>query len=282
MTEVVHRVGHAPSGDVRIHYRAFGAPGRTPILIVHGLSYFSYDWIGPAAKLARDREVVAVDQRGFGESDWSPSRTYDLRQQASDIVAVLDHLGWQQAILMGHSMGGRICVCTAAWYPARVRALISVDFAPDLGAAGRKHVASSIGRQPDIFPSVDDAIAYHHGDQSDPRQRSRFEMFLSKVDGGYQLKRDLYYRDQFKQVLDTGKSHQTGIDAWALFAQIMVPTLVIRASRSQLFEPATMDKVREANPVAQVCELQGDHDLSQDNPDGLVSLVQSFLDRIKM
>ena len=47
------------SGDVEIAFRRFGAPGRTPILIAHGLSYFSYDWIGPASRLAADREVVA-------------------------------------------------------------------------------------------------------------------------------------------------------------------------------------------------------------------------------
>ena len=49
-----------------------------PVLIVHGLSYFSYDWIDPAARIAADREVVAIDMRGFGKSDWSPSRDYKL------------------------------------------------------------------------------------------------------------------------------------------------------------------------------------------------------------
>jgi pimeloyl-ACP methyl ester carboxylesterase len=226
--------------------------------------------------LASDREVVAIDQRGFGESGWSPTRSYDLRQQAADVIAVLDYLGWERAVLMGHSMGGRICVCTAAWYPERTKALISVDFAPDLGAAGRKNVANSIGRQPDVFASVEEAISYHHGA---PESRERYEAFLRKVEGGYQLKRDLHYRDQFRQVLETGKSHQTGVDAWALFSEIEVPMLVIRASRSQLFEAVTMDKARAANSSCEVVELEGDHDLAHDNPDGLVALVREFLRR---
>ena len=45
---------HAGGGDapVRIFYRLFGAPGATPVLIVHGLSFFSWDWIGAATRLA--------------------------------------------------------------------------------------------------------------------------------------------------------------------------------------------------------------------------------------
>ena len=45
MSEMTERV---PSGDVEIFYRKSGRPGRTPVLIVHGLSFFSYDWAKPA------------------------------------------------------------------------------------------------------------------------------------------------------------------------------------------------------------------------------------------
>ena len=145
--------------------------------------------------------MVAIDQRGFGKSDWSPARKYDLRQQAADVIAVLDHFGWKQAILMGHSMGGRICLCVAAWYPERVKALISVDFAPDLAPPGRRKVAEQIGRQPDVFTTLDEAIRYHHYDPADAATRNRFEAFLKPVPGGFALKRDLHYRDQFRQVL---------------------------------------------------------------------------------
>ena len=63
---------HAGGGDapVRIFYRLFGAPGARPVLIVHGLSFFSWDWIGAATRLATDRQVAAMDMRGFGDSDW--------------------------------------------------------------------------------------------------------------------------------------------------------------------------------------------------------------------
>ena len=88
------------------------------MLIVHGLSYFSYDWIKPAARIATDREVVAIDMRGFGKSDRSASRDYKLDTLSNDVVAVLDGLGWSKAILMGHSFGGRVALRPQAGSPS--------------------------------------------------------------------------------------------------------------------------------------------------------------------
>ena len=45
MTAHEHAIGSARRGDVELFYRRFGRPGNTPVLIIHGLSYFSYDWI---------------------------------------------------------------------------------------------------------------------------------------------------------------------------------------------------------------------------------------------
>ena len=114
-----HRTGTFPSGDVEIFYRAFGAKGATPILIVHGLSFFSYDWIGVADRLAADREVVAMDMRGFGESSWSADKNYAIDAFSDDCIRLMDHLGWDRAILMGHSMGGRNSTWCAAANPDR-------------------------------------------------------------------------------------------------------------------------------------------------------------------
>jgi len=75
----MQRDGRVNSGDVSIFYRAFGMPGRTPVLLMHGANYFdSFDWIAVAEALAGDREVASFDKRGFGESGWSPSKDYSV------------------------------------------------------------------------------------------------------------------------------------------------------------------------------------------------------------
>jgi esterase len=267
------------SGDVEIAYRRFGDAGRTPIVIVHGLSYFSYDWIGPAARLAVDREVVAMDLRGFGDSTWSPARDYKLETLSADAVNLMDALGWKQAVLMGHSFGGRVCLATAGWHPERAAALACVDFAPDLAPAGRRHVAERIGRQPDVFASVDAALAYHgHEDvAADSPLRDRYQAFLKRTDQGYVLRRDLAFRDNFKRALETGQSAPVPAFLWPMLSQLQIPILVIRASSSDMFAPETLEKARQANPRVTAIEIAGTHDLAGDNPDALVASVRDFL-----
>ncbi|VCU70582.1 Fluoroacetate dehalogenase [Pigmentiphaga humi] len=281
MSQPEHSTGCAPSGEVEIFYRRFGTPGATPLLIAHGLSYISYDWTGIAQELASDREVVAIDLRGFGESGRSPQRNYELRDFAGDIVAVLDHLQWPRAILAGHSMGGRICLCTAHWHPERVAALACLDFAPDVAAAGRRNVALRIGNQPDLFESVDQAMAYHGlpaGLPADAPERKRYEAFLKPVAGGYELKRDLHFRDNFRQTLQ-GKPAPApaGLDLWAMVRELSMPALFVRGSRSDMFEAPTMDKLRQANPHARVEQIDASHDLAGDNPHDLARVLRAFI-----
>lgn len=279
-----HRTGRVRSGDVELHYRRFGdAGGGVPLLILHGLSFFSYDWIAPAAALASDREVVAMDLRGFGESGWSPTRDYRLQTFAADIPCLLDALGWEKAVLVGHSMGGRIGLAAAAWHPDRAAGLVSIDFAPDVGAAGRRKVAERIGRQPDRFRSVDEALAYHGLDPRLPAAapvRRRFEAFLRSVEDGFVLKRDLHFRDNFRQVLETGKAPPLGVDLWALLAGLEIPILVLRGSASDMFEAPTLAKARAANPRLSALEIAGGHDLARDNPEAVVAAVRDFMRNI--
>jgi pimeloyl-ACP methyl ester carboxylesterase len=273
--------GTVGSGDVEIFYRRFGQHGRTPMLIVHGLSYFSYDWIEPASKLATDREVVAIDMRGFGNSTWSPARDYKLETLSADVVNLLDAFGWRQAVLFGHSFGGRVCLATAGWRPERVAALVLVDFAPDIAAAGRRHTAERIGRQPDVFASVDEALAYHGHENVSAQSplRARYEAFLKPVAGGYQLRRDLSFRDNFKKALDTGQSAPVPAYLWPMLSEMKIPALVIRGTRSDMLDAPTLEKARQANPRVTGVELAGSHDLARDNPDGLAKAVREFLDR---
>ena len=144
MTESQASTGRVKSGDVEIFYRKFGAPGRTPVIIVHGLSFFSYDWIDVAARIAKNREVVAIDMRGFGQSGWSPARDYKLETLSEDVVNLLDAFGWRQAVLMGHSFGGRVCLATAGWNPQRAASMPS--------RAGRGRTPS--GRSASGWPAV--------------------------------------------------------------------------------------------------------------------------------
>lgn len=282
----VSSTGHIVSGDVRIHYRHFLPPEtsrqKMPALIVHGLSYFSYDWVEVATALSEQREIVAIDLRGFGDSERSPSGEYGLQAMSNDLIAVLDHFGWGQAALLGHSMGGRVCLCTTAWHTERVGALMCLDFAPDVEAEGRRKVALRIGNQPDTFASVDEALAYHghEGVSSDAPLYKRYAAFLRTTSDGLALKRDLHFRNSFREVLRTGKSQPAGVDLWAMVAGLGIPAQVLRGSTSDMLSRATLEKVHEVNARVTTSEITGSHDLVGDNPHGLIEAINRFLAKL--
>ena len=264
------------SGDVTLAYRNFGSSGRTPVLLVHGLSYFSYDWIPVAQALAADREVVAMDMRGFGDSTWSATRDYSVPTMAQDIVNLLDHLGWARAILSGHSMAGRSTTFVAAKHPARVAGLVLVDYSPENAPAGAQRVTKIVAGTPDSFASVDEAMNYFA-----KGNRSRFENYLKNENGRFIVKRDPYFRDQFRKVLETGERPKLGVDMWQLIAELRCPVLSLRGSRSDMYAPESAAKMQAANPRLSVVEVDAGHDIGGENPQGYLAAVRPFFDRLQ-
>lgn len=275
---VAHQAGRCKSGDVTLHYRRLGKPGGTPIVFVHGMSYFSYDWLEVAAALGATRECVAMDQRGFGDSTWSASRDYSAPTMAQDLANLLDHLGWPRAIVCGHSMGARACAYLAAKQPQRVAALVLVDYSPDNAPAGSKRVAESVAGTPDVFASIEDAMR-HFG--APPAKRERFEAYLKPVPGGLAVKRDTHYRDQFRKVLESGERPKLGVDMWQVLGEVTCPTLVVRGSRSDLFARETASKMQSVKSCFTVVEVDAPHNVAGENPQGFLAALAPFLARLE-
>lgn len=273
-----HETGTVASGDVTLFYRRFGRPGGTPILIVHGLSYFSYDWLPVAGALASGREAVAMDMRGFGDSTWSPSRAYAVADFAGDCIAVADSLGWDRFNLMGHSMGGRNGVWCAAENPGRVTALILCDYTPRNAPAGSRRVTEAVAGVPDGFASVDEALAHfgHAPPVAEPVRR-RMEAYLAKTGNGFAIKRDTFHRERFRRIRDGGPA-PGGPDMWEKLSQVRCPTLVVRGTRSDMFGSDTVDRVKAAHAALELVEIEAGHDLAGDAPDALVAEVKRFLE----
>lgn len=281
MSSTEAATGRVQSGDVSLFFRRFGRSGATPVLIQHGLSFFSYDWIEAAKALAVDREVVAMDMRGFGDSDFSPARDYSLKAFAGDTIALADHLGWREFVLMGHSMGGRNAAYCAAEHPGRLKALVLVDYSPQNAPAGSKRVRTQVAGTPDTFDSIDAAMRYFANDPDEQADRARYEAYLRKVDVGYAIKRDPYFRDQFRRILETGEHPKLGADMWEVLGRIRCPALVIRGTRSDMFAAETVEKVRAANAAFQIVEVDAGHNVALDNPHAFLSAVQPFLRKLE-
>ncbi len=278
MTAGLERTGTVQSDGLDIFYRAFGRPGKAPILIVHGLSYFSYDWVDVASALADAREVVAMDMRGFGNSAWSPHGAYKVQDFARDILAVLDHFGWRKAILMGHAMGGRNVTYTAAAHPDLVDKLVLVDWSPETVREGAVRVAAAVVDMPRSFPDVDAAMRYFKLDpaKATAKQRKRYEAYLMPADGGWMVRRDRFFWEQFRRLRDEGIRPNHGADLWECLMDVSCPILALRGRSSDMFAATTAMRMKAGNPRLELVELDGGHDIAGDNPQGLIAAVNRF------
>ena len=110
---------------VLLRYWTWGGTGR-PLALLHGLASTHHIWDFVAPLLARDFWVIALDQRGHGESA-KPDGGYDFATVASDLDGLLQALKTESPILVGHSWGGNVALEHAATYQAASGGLCLID-----------------------------------------------------------------------------------------------------------------------------------------------------------
>ena len=123
---------YVDTGDLRLH-AVVGGEG-PPLLLVHGWPETWYAWRLVMPALARDFEVIAVDQRGIGLSD-KPADGYDTGTLAADLVALMDALGHERFAVAGHDTGFAISYALAADHPDRVDRVALAEIPGPPGAA---------------------------------------------------------------------------------------------------------------------------------------------------
>ncbi|NEO91517.1 MAG: alpha/beta hydrolase [Moorea sp. SIO3G5] len=100
--------------------------GQTPLLLLHGLADHSLVWSSLGDYLAPKYHIIAPDLRGHGESS-KPDQGYTFDDHIADLEALMDHLGWSSAHILGHSWTGKLVPIWAKQNPSRLRSLILVD-----------------------------------------------------------------------------------------------------------------------------------------------------------
>jgi len=131
-----------------------------PVVLLHGLTANARYWDGLVNAGLDRRSTIALDLRGRGLSD-QPTDSYDLAAHAQDVLAVLDELGHERAVLCGHSYGGLLGVYMAALHPARVAGLVVIDIAgPSIqNTQVLELIAPSLKRLGSVWPSADAFIS---------------------------------------------------------------------------------------------------------------------------
>ncbi|XP_053725465.1 epoxide hydrolase 4 isoform X1 [Synchiropus splendidus] len=126
-TQRSHTTTSQESG-LRFHYVAAGERGKPLMLFLHGFPEFWFSWRYQLREFKSEFRVVAVDMRGYGESDLPlSSESYRFDYLVTDVKDIVEYLGYNRCCLVGHDWGGTIAWLFAIHYPEMVTKLIVLN-----------------------------------------------------------------------------------------------------------------------------------------------------------
>lgn len=263
----------------RFHYTERGASGAPPVIMLHGITGHARTWDAEAEALVPRFRVLALDQRGHGDSDLASDGDYSIQAMAGDLAAFMDALALRTATLVGLSMGGRVAIAYAGAHRDRVERLMVVDIGPEIAEAGRDRVRATMAGSPERFETPEDAVAYLR--QANPRYtdallRGRVRHGLRALpDGGFAWKYDRAIREAIRD----GRWRDS-IDLWPLWSAIICPTVIVRGVESDVLSPAIVERMLAALPHARLVEVEGaGHTVPGDRPDVFLATLREFLAR---
>jgi pimeloyl-ACP methyl ester carboxylesterase len=274
---VSSRDGATTLNGLRFHFLDWGTEGRPPLLLLHGGAQTAHSWDDVAPDLARDHHVLALDQRGHGDSDWAPAGRYRRDDFVADIAAFLDDRGWLAAAVMALSLGGLNSIAFAARHPERVAGLVVVDVAPTISATGGKAIVAQLAVRD--FASFDEAVERA---QAFNRLRSA-ENVRDRLRHALKQGPDGRWTYKFDPGIGGGGLETDFERLWEQVHQIRCPTLLVRGAQSAILSRETAARFVREVPGSTVVEVPGaGHSVMGDNPTGFISAVRPFLARHRL
>lgn len=255
----------APMGG-RIGYRVTGAH-RPWLVLIHGWCGSADQWTPIVPDLCRDWRVLTLSLPGFGGMSPPPPAGMTMAAMGAAVAALLDGLAIEDALLVGHSMGGPIMTETAICAPDRVKALLGLDTLTDRGYYGRVAPAE-IKRRRQLFESdypgrmrimIDDIA---HPSTGEATRRAIVDGMLASAPRDY--------------ALDV-KERLFAWDAQERWPLVRHPALLLNSSWvARLADPRPMDCFRET----EVVEYDSGHFPMMESPGMIVEKLRPCLDRL--
>ena len=258
----------------------------TLLLFLHGFSNDAHVWDWVAPVLAPHYRVVALDQRGHGDSGRDPEGRYDHETMARDANAAIESLGASRVVLVGHSLGGRVAMRFAGLFPEKLAGLVIVDSAPDLDARGTTRISLDVQQQDWSFASVADyeRVLQRQYAVTRPEILAKLAAHWTRArpDGRHELKLDPGFMKARKGVSPEDAkawSEQEAKHLWAALAALPCPTLVVRGAASDVMSAEVADKmVDEVIPNAKLETVaRAGHSVMLDNPEAFEKALTAFV-----
>lgn len=265
------------TNGLNMHYLDWGGVGKTKVVLVHGLRGHAHSWDDFSSGICQDYHVLALDQRGRGETDWAKDGDYTTDAYVADLEGFCDALDLDSFILVGHSMGGRNSMAFAARHPNKLKQLVLVDVGPDLDPRGGQRISQEVINVPEEFDSFEALVDYMSKQNrfAPDRVLRRRLQYASKElpNGKFGWRYDREIREQRRR-----GDVPPNADIWPELPKITCPTLLVRGLETDLLTPETAQRMLETIPTSQMVEIpQAGHMVFEDNPDGFYEAVKPFL-----
>jgi len=269
MSQSEPRDGRANVGDLTLHYVEWGDPQAPAMVLLHGFMAHARTWDLFAPEFARDYRVLAVDQRGHGDSD--PATEYGPELYVRDLEGFVRALALPPFVLVGMSMGGRNAMLYAARHPEMVPRLVIVDIGPE--APPPLPPRPDAPQDPGVFDSVQQVADFLRAQDPYPpedyRQRVAAHSVRQREDGKYVWK--------WHEGLLWGPSPAEG-NYWEVVRAIQCPTLVVRGAESPILPREMAERMVGALRDGRLVEIpRAGHAVQEDNAPALVAAVREFL-----
>jgi esterase len=255
---------------LKLHLLDWGGEERTPLLLLHGFTGHAHAWDTLSIALQPHFRVLALDQRGHGDSD--PADVYNPAVAFDDISGVIEQLGLRSVILIGLSMGGCNAIYFTAKRPEVVQKLVTVDIGPEISA--RAAAAPPGPAEPDTWESIEQAAQHLY--RGNPFPGIHYYRWVastslkSRDDGALVWK----WHPSVKE-----RRSQIDFDWWGALRSIRCPTLVLRGEHSHILDRDVAERMGKELPNGRFVEVpRAVHTLHEDNPDAVVATLKDFLE----
>lgn len=263
------------------HYQLSGNPQGHKLVFLHGLMGSAANWRRIATAFEADYHVLTFDQRGHGRS-FHPAHGYQPKDYAQDLLHILDELGWDSTLLVGHSMGGRNALEFSGYFSQRVKALVIEDIGPDANFAAIERIEKLLDLVPVPFASRAEARDFFENKyaakiQFYPKPETVSRFFLSNIeekpDGTHGWR---FAKDAILESMRTGRRG----DMWDVYRNLKMPVLVVRGENSNDLPRETFDLMLQRLPGAKGAEIAGaGHWVHFDQPDAFIGVLKDFFNQ---
>lgn len=283
---------------------AYGAPGAPPVILLHGGGQTRHAWGDTALALGRaGYRAIALDGRGHGESDWSPSGTYLVDAFIADLKAVIASLATSEGslsslegerpspsergvdaravkpVLVGASLGGLTALLAEGESPGLARAVVLVDIATSAKLDGIRRIVDFMSQNPEGYASlqdVADAIARYQPQRKRPASLEGLAKNVRRgADGRYRW----HWDPKFLRPSTPEGSPLRPDRLKASARALSVPALLVRGKLSDVVGEEEVRQFLDLVPHAEYVDVSGaGHMIAGDNNDLFTEAVLRFLD----